>query len=585
MGELRCVVMVVVVVVVGCLMATGVDSRPLSSSESSRMDRFMHEIKRCGRVPAMSLSMVRDGEVVYVHGYGTANPTARTATTRDTVFCLGGITQTFTATLMAKLLNDNRNYTWDTPITEMLGGLVQFGDRYRSEYLSLKDVFTMRTGLTNMDIVPLANSMRRYRLIRNLKFAPEVAPFRERFVHNDVMFVLAGEVLRVLGRDSFDKLVKRHLLEPLGMTNTFFLNVDAEGQANLAQPVLSYKGSPMVIPMESLRGQHLIAAGTSMCSSALDMANWLLFNLDDGMNSDQEEIIPSHLLAELYTPQTVRSGGGDPRTEGFTQHQSQIGYTLNSNTLGYERGFFRDYTMLSKGGSLPGYESLLTFIPERDVGVFTGFVGDNNARLYATKTFVNSYALDMLLHGQPGVDLDDVCNVIDNMVDEVNKYRDSESTSVVHQAGEAQRPLETYRGLYRSLAFDDVRVVVNESMLYLSYGMYAEYILHPTDTNDVFIMEAISGPIWYTTHVDIYRQTGRFVARFNASAENSDVIETVVIPHFDKNVDPVFGKRVEIPDLSAKPWDDCNGSPVATTTFTLVYLLSFIIISLKCHFA
>ena len=78
-----------------------------------------------------------------------------------------------------------------------------------------------------------------------------------------------------------------------------------------------------------------------MCSSALDMGNWLLFNLKGGMNSDQEEIIPSHLLAELYMPQTVRSGGGNPRTEGFTQQKSQIPYTLNANTLGYERGFFR----------------------------------------------------------------------------------------------------------------------------------------------------------------------------------------------------------------------------------------------------
>ena len=72
-------------------------------------------------------------------------------------------------------------------------------------------------------------------------------------MHNDIMFVLAGEAVRILGRDSFDKLMKRSLLEPLGMANTFFLAVDAENQANLAQPVLSYKGQPMAIPLESLR--------------------------------------------------------------------------------------------------------------------------------------------------------------------------------------------------------------------------------------------------------------------------------------------------------------------------------------------
>ncbi len=58
------------------------------------------------------------------------------------------------------------SYTWDTPVQEILGAAVNFGDRYRNEYLSLRDILSMRTGLGNMDALVMTNAMDRSRVIR-----------------------------------------------------------------------------------------------------------------------------------------------------------------------------------------------------------------------------------------------------------------------------------------------------------------------------------------------------------------------------------------------------------------------------------
>ena len=94
---------IVVLGFVSCL-----ESKTLSLPETTNLNRFMGEVARCARVPAMSLSLVRDGQIVYTHGFGTANQQKQKHATSKSVFCLGDITQTFTATLLAKLLNGHQ---------------------------------------------------------------------------------------------------------------------------------------------------------------------------------------------------------------------------------------------------------------------------------------------------------------------------------------------------------------------------------------------------------------------------------------------------------------------------------------------
>lgn len=91
------------------LLTVPTEARPLTPAEIGQLDRFIQEVTRCGRIPALSVSLVGgDGEVVYEKGYGQQSPTGqRNPVTTDTVFCLGSSTQAFTSVLLAALLSYN----------------------------------------------------------------------------------------------------------------------------------------------------------------------------------------------------------------------------------------------------------------------------------------------------------------------------------------------------------------------------------------------------------------------------------------------------------------------------------------------
>lgn len=60
------------------------------------------------RIPGLSVAVVRDGEVVLAQGFGLADVEAGKAAVAETLYPIGSITKTFTATLMLQLAEEGR---------------------------------------------------------------------------------------------------------------------------------------------------------------------------------------------------------------------------------------------------------------------------------------------------------------------------------------------------------------------------------------------------------------------------------------------------------------------------------------------
>ncbi|KAK7505334.1 hypothetical protein BaRGS_00003496 [Batillaria attramentaria] len=221
-----------------------------------------------------------------------------------------------------------------------------------------------------------------------------------------------------------------------GWRNAGFVHVDAKDNSRLATPVHSYDGKPVPVPLDAYRGQEIIAAASSVCASASDMAKWISFILNMGKNQNNEQVVADDALMSTFRSVQTRNGD-DTRTAGFSQPTIQVSYTRDSNALGWIKGHYRGYPFISQDGSLPGYETLTTILPKRNVGVFTAFTGDGGARAYAAKTLTNIFALDLLLHGQPWFDANSVCNTMDKMVDVT--MASEERPSYVGRTSEAVR--------------------------------------------------------------------------------------------------------------------------------------------------
>jgi len=59
---------------------------------------------------------------------------------------------------------------------------------------------------------------------RSLRYHKPALPFREEYVYNNHLYVLAGYVAEVLERQSWEQLTNKYLLHPIGMTSTTFVS-------------------------------------------------------------------------------------------------------------------------------------------------------------------------------------------------------------------------------------------------------------------------------------------------------------------------------------------------------------------------
>ena len=93
---------------------------PAPGSLEQRLDRLAEQLEQRREdlhIPGMAIAVVKDDEVILVRGFGLADLENETPVTPETIFGIGSITKSFTATLVGMLV-DEGEMGWDDPATE-----------------------------------------------------------------------------------------------------------------------------------------------------------------------------------------------------------------------------------------------------------------------------------------------------------------------------------------------------------------------------------------------------------------------------------------------------------------------------------
>ncbi|RUS87941.1 hypothetical protein EGW08_004296 [Elysia chlorotica] len=559
MGFRQSAVLAALCIALFTVLTNGVD---LTREQKDELDNIAREIEEHTNTPGFSLYIL-DREKAITHRYTQEGPT----------FCVGDGTRAFSAVLLGILIDNNENVTWDTPIEEILDTRTYLPDMYRTKNLNLRDIFSMRSGLSGMDIVPFAQPYDQEQLIKKLRYAPVVANFREKYIHNDVLFSLVDKVSEKLGGASWHDLMRQYIIDPLGMVDTFFAGdsdfVKSLRSGKSMTPMVQFRNDDHRLEMKVYDGLEMVASGTSLCTSATDMYRWFLFLSDGGAIADRAtsrriQIIKTETLEMLYQGILPRGLDGNPSTEGYRVPNINTSYTRTMNSMGFINGNYDGDEFVSQDGSLPGYQTLATYIPAKKTGVFVGILGDERPTNFAAKVLMNIAALDIMKGGKSWVTRNNVRPLIAHLVKlhtKPNTIRPGLSRQIPNE-----RDLKDFVNTYENYAFGKVEVKYNatgKGELTLHYGTI-DYDLKPTNQNDTFKMIVSSGPMWFSTNADWYHDTNNLYAVFAASHvrvdedgnevdhyededdENvhfADWVMNVTIAGFDSQTDPVFARR------------------------------------------
>ncbi|CAG2197971.1 unnamed protein product [Mytilus edulis] len=130
-----------------------VSSAVFSSNEESALDSYINNLIGCKDIPGLGLAVVKDDDV-FTKGYGLADKEKQIKATSSTVFCVGSVTKSMTAMLLARLISSGKyRLRWTTKIKDVLGPDYTFIDDCITDSVTLEDILSHRTGLGSADIL------------------------------------------------------------------------------------------------------------------------------------------------------------------------------------------------------------------------------------------------------------------------------------------------------------------------------------------------------------------------------------------------------------------------------------------------
>src|SRR2546426_4313526 len=121
------------------------------------------------------------------------------------------------------------------------------------------------------DLLWFHSSYGREEIAHRIRFAKPVSSFRSQYAYDNVLYIVAGEVVRAVASRTWDDFVKERIFVPLGMTETGTTTAAFTGSGNAATPHGVDNGKLQVVPIDSADN---IAPAGGIVSNVTDLAKW-----------------------------------------------------------------------------------------------------------------------------------------------------------------------------------------------------------------------------------------------------------------------------------------------------------------------
>jgi CubicO group peptidase (beta-lactamase class C family) len=341
-------------------------------------------------VPGAVFGIIVDGELVWVKGNGVRETKDRAPVTADTVFRIASMTKSFTALSILKL-RDQGKLSLDDPVSRYVPALANLNYPTKdSPPLTIRHLLTHSEGFPEDNPWgdrQLAQSDETIRAWMRAGIPFSNAPGTA-YEYSNYGFAILGQVVTRASRRPYAEFVRDEILRPLGMNSSTF-EMAAVPSARIA---LGYRWENNIWKAEPILAHGSFGSMGGLWTTARDLARYVAFHLSAFPPRD-----------EIERGTVRRSSVREMQQAWRAQPAFAIRGTVDAplqlilSSYGYGLGISQDCRfnyIVGHGGGLPGYGSLMRWLPEYGVGViamgnltYTGFgalVGDTMTALDRT---------------------------------------------------------------------------------------------------------------------------------------------------------------------------------------------------------
>jgi CubicO group peptidase (beta-lactamase class C family) len=418
------------------------------------LDRYAQRVLQTFGTPGMTVAIVEQGKPYVVRSYGVRRMGSPAKVDEHTLFAIGSTTKAFTTALLAMLVDEGK-LTWETKVADVLPGFRMY-DPYISSEMTIRDIVVHRSGLGpgagDLMFFP-PTTLTRADIIHRLRYIKPVTSFRSSFAYDNLLYIVAGEVIATVEKSSWEETIRKRILVPLQMTDTTTTSILPAG-ANRAWPHARASGEMRGVgPMSALEevtSVDVAAAAGALNSNGIEIARWLELQLNAGMDVKSGTRLFSETQSrEMWTPQTLLPiAPAPPRLELAKGH-------FRAYALGWGLGDYRGQTILSHAGGVPGMVTLFVLVPEKHVA----FALFTNAEEPGVLTSMQYRLLDHYL----GLKSPDWITAVSETFKE-RLAKAQEQLAAIKEQGKDEPmrgpslPIEKYAGRYRDAWYGTVTI-------------------------------------------------------------------------------------------------------------------------------
>lgn len=229
-----------------------------AQNPSESLDAMVRKGMADWEIPGMVTTVVQDGEVVFSKAYGVSNLRSKAAVDRQTLFNMGSTTKAVVCMALG-LLVDRGELQWEDKVYRHLPEF-QVSDPYIREEARIKDLLTHNLGISQADLIWFADSTSTTEALARFALAEKAYPIRGGYQYNNLMYAVAGEVIRAVSGKHWTRFVRDEIFAPLEMDRTVAMAREVKGAGNYATPYYKdLNGSIHPVPLN--QSDQIGAAG------------------------------------------------------------------------------------------------------------------------------------------------------------------------------------------------------------------------------------------------------------------------------------------------------------------------------------
>ncbi len=438
--------------IIGWLLSASQLAQGANVSAPAYLDAYVSQVMKTFEVPGISLAIVKDGAVVAAKGYGVRKLGESAPVDSKTLFGIASNTKAFTATALGILVEEGK-IQWNAPVIQYLPWF-QMWDPYVTRELTIRDLLVHRSGL-GLGAGDLLwwppSTYNRREIVQRLRHLQPTTSFRSAYAYDNVLYLVAGEVIQAVSGQSWEDFVSSRILVKAGMTSSNVLHSAAASGINVAATHARING--IVRPIAPFISDNTNPAG-GINSSSEDMAKWLLLQLNEGLLPDGSRLFSLKTARELttiVTPIPIR------------EYPPELA-SLRPNFQGYALGFgINDYLgkkVVTHTGGLPGYVSKVFMIPQAKLGIAV-LTNQESGEAFEALTY---WIADHYLNAPQTDWLKAFANVSKKQAaDNAEKLKNA--TAARNAGSHPSLPLANYAGLYRDAWYGEVKITFADGKL------------------------------------------------------------------------------------------------------------------------